>query len=61
MEIVIEDDDPTRPGLGAGWSSRAQSAQSRPATRLSTEEEEQILQVLRRNEDVVQREKHRIE
>ncbi|TGZ66202.1 hypothetical protein CRM22_005463 [Opisthorchis felineus] len=50
-----------RARLGAGWSSRAQSAQSRPATRLSTEEEEQILQVLRRNEDLVQREKHRID
>lgn len=47
--------------LGTGWSSRAQSAQRRRAQPLTTDEEEQILRVLRRNELLAENEKARVE
>ncbi|CAI2730690.1 unnamed protein product [Schistosoma spindalis] len=50
-----------RARLGTGWSSRAQSAQRRRAQPLTTDEEEQILRVLRRNELLAENEKARVE
>ncbi|KAK4470773.1 hypothetical protein MN116_006295 [Schistosoma mekongi] len=50
-----------RARLGTGWSSRAQSAQRRQDQPLTTNEEEQILRVLRRNELLAESEKARVE
>ncbi|CAH8521916.1 unnamed protein product [Schistosoma turkestanicum] len=49
-----------RARLGTGWSSRAQSAQRRRDQPLTTDEEEQILRVLRRNELLAENEKARV-
>nr|CAH8856762.1 unnamed protein product [Trichobilharzia regenti] len=50
-----------RARLGTGWSSRAQSVQRRRGQPLSTDEEEQILRVLKRNEVLAENEKARVE
>lgn len=49
-----------RARLGTGWSSAAQFTQNRQGVRLGTEEEEHILQVLKRNEQLEKEEKERV-